>query len=214
MKYVDRFLEYFKGFPIFTSGDVRLFLDRSGAGKGYYKVFMHNLVGSWRAFQIKRGYYTLHDDPMAAGFAFAPFYYGMETALTHYDLWDYVTPISIITARSVRSGTRSVFGRNVTVRRIPKEMLFGYSLVKYEDLFYIPMADMEKTLIDSVYFRSPFGGEVYGRMLDRVDMGKLRKYLDRCPGKVRAGVDALIGRYGSASLSVKAKTAKVMENAH
>lgn len=212
MKYVDRFLEYFKGFPIFTSGDARLFLDRSGAGKDYYKVFMHNLVGSGRAFQIKRGYYTLHDDPMAAGFAFAPFYYGMETALTHYDLWDYVTPISIITAGTVRSGTRSVFGRNVTVRRIPKEMLFGYSLIKYEELFYIPMADIEKTLIDSVYFRSPFSEDVYRRILGRADIVKLGKYLDFCSEEVRAGVSVLTARYGSASPSPARGVASIMNN--
>lgn len=196
MKYVDKFLNYFAKFPIFTARDVKLFLGKHGAGEGYYRIFMHNMIGSKRAFQIKRGYYTLHDDLMAAGFAFAPFYYGLETALTYHKLWDYMTPVTIITTRSVRSGNRSIFGRNVNVRRISKKMLFGYSLIMYEDLFYIPMADIEKTLIDSVYFRAAFDKDVYKNILGRTDMGKLQKYLKICPKAVRSHVKALIKEYG------------------
>jgi len=195
MKYVKPFLDYFSGFPIFTSNDVKLFLDKNGAGGGYYKIFMRNLVASGRAFQIKKGYYTLHNDLMTVGFAFTPFYYGLETALTHYNLWDYVTPISIITTRHVRSGIRSVFGRNVSIRRISKRMFFGYSLIKYEDLFYIPMADIEKTLIDSVYFRTVFNGGVYKEILKKVDTKKLHKYLDTCPPVVKSKVKVLMSTY-------------------
>ena len=155
---------------------------------------MHNLIGSKRAFQVKRGYYTLHDDLMVAGFAFAPFYYGLETALTYHKLWDYMTPITIMTTKSVRSGNRSVFGRNVSIRRISKKMFFGYSLVKYEELFYIPMADIEKTLIDSVYFHQP-SKEVYRSILDRTDVRNLRNYLKACPKAVRSQVKVLIDEY-------------------
>jgi predicted transcriptional regulator of viral defense system len=196
VKYVEKFLEYFAGFPAFTSNDVKLFLDKNGAGEGYYRIFMHNLVASGRAFQIKKGHYTLHDDLMAAGFAFSPFYYGMETALTHYDLWDYMTPVSIITAKHVRSGMRTVFGRNVSVRRISEKMLFGYSMVKYEDLFYVPMADIEKTLIDSVYFRAAFNEDVYKRIFEKADLKKVDKYLAACPEEVKSRVRALVAKYG------------------
>lgn len=195
MKYVEKFLEYFGGFPAFTSNDVKLFLDRNGAGEGYYKTFMHNLVASGRAFQIKKGHYTLHDDLMAAGFAFSPFYYGMETALTHYDLWDYMTPVSIITAKRVRSGMRTFFGRNVSIRRISEKMLFGYSMVKYEDLFYVPMADIEKTLIDSVYFHAAFSEDVYGRIFEKADLKKVDKYLSAYPEAVKSRMRVLIARY-------------------
>jgi hypothetical protein len=218
MRYVQAFLEYFSGFSAFTADDVKLFLRKNGANEDYHKVFMHNLIGSGRAFKIKKGYYTLHDDLMAAGFAFLPFYYGLETALTHYGLWDYITPISIITTKRARSGVRSVLGRNVSVRRIAKKMFFGYSMVSYEDLFYIPMADIEKTLIDSVYFRALFNGEVYEKMIDRVDTGKLGRYLGRCPPIVRSRVEALVRKYrkvhgtgGRSGNSIGRKSVQVAE---
>jgi predicted transcriptional regulator of viral defense system len=195
VKYVRRFLEYFSKFPIFTTNDVKLFMSKSGAGKDYHKIFMHNMVISERVFQIKRGYYTLYNDPMAAGFAFSPFYYGLETALTYYDLWDYMTPISIITSKKAKPGIRNVLGRNVSVRRVSKKMFFGYSMINYENLFYIPMADIEKTLIDSVYFHTIFNKEVYKKISKNLDSEKLQKYLRHCSRIVASQVEALMAAY-------------------
>lgn len=192
MKYVQNFLAYFEKFPIFTTNDVKLFLRKSGGGRDYYKVFMHNLISSERVFQVKRGYYTLHNDPMTAGFAFSPFYYGLETALTYHGLWDYVTPISIITTKKATPGVRSIMERNVSVRRISRKMFFGYSMVKYENLFYIPMADVEKTLIDSFYFHTVFNKEVYAMLLKRMDTKKLRAYLKLCPKVTRSSVESKV----------------------
>jgi hypothetical protein len=203
MKYVKSFLEYFGGFTTFTANDAKLFLRKNGADKDYHKVFMHNLIGSGRVFRIKKGYYTLHDDLMTAGFAFSPFYYGLETVLTYNGLWDYVTPVSIITTGKAKSGVRDVLGRNVSVRRISKKMFFGYSMVKYENSFYIPMADIEKTLIDSVYFRALFNREVYEKMIGRIDAGKLGKYLESCPRIVRLRVEALMKEYKKAQVMVE-----------
>ncbi len=150
MKYVKAFLGYFQAFPTFTTRDIKLFLRKNGAGSGYYKTFAHNMVKSGKALSVGRGRYTLHDDPMVAGFVFSPFYYGMETALTHYKLWNYATPISIVTTNRIRKSGVVLLGRNVSVRSIQKDKFFGYSMVRYTDDLYIPMADMEKTLIDSV----------------------------------------------------------------
>lgn len=193
MKYVKRFLEYFWAFPTFTSKDARLFLNKNGAGEGYYRIFMHNMVKSGRAFDIKKGHYTLHDDPMAAGFVFSPFYYGMETALTYHKLWDYMTPISVITTRRVRTGMLELLGRNVSVRRIQRKNFFGYSMVSYGD-FYVPMADIEKTLIDSVYFRARFGKEVYSNAARKISREKLDGYLKRYSGIVRKQVYGIMRR--------------------
>lgn len=177
MKYVKPFLEYFRGFPAFTANDARLFLRKNGASSGYYMIFIHNLIRSSRAFGVKKGYYTLYDDPTIASFAFSPFYFGLETALTYHNLWDYMTPISIITTKTVRSGQREILGRNVDVRRIQKDKFFGYSMVHYKDGFYMPIADIEKTFIDSVYFHTIFGKEVYANMSRKIDKKKLDMYL-------------------------------------
>lgn len=177
MKYVKQFLEYFKVFPAFTSRDVKLFLRKNGAGEGYYRIFMHDMVRSGRAFGIRKGAYTLHDDPLLAGFIFSPFYYGLETALTYHKLWDYVTPITIITTKRIGGGAIALLGRNASLRRIKKKNFFGYSMVEYGSNFRVPMADIEKTLIDSVYFHSRFGKEVYSAIAERIDAEKLDGYL-------------------------------------
>ncbi|MDE1861272.1 MAG: hypothetical protein KGH72_06180, partial [Candidatus Micrarchaeota archaeon] len=143
-----------------------------------YKIFIHNMVKSSRVFAIWKGHYTLHEDPMIGGFAFSPFYYGMETSLTHYKLWDYMTPISIITTNRVRKGSIELLGRNATIRKVQKSKFFGYSMVQYKDM-YIPMADIEKTLIDSVYFHTPFSTQVYAAITKKIDKRRLNSYLKK-----------------------------------
>ncbi len=192
MKYSKEFLEYFEKFPAFTVRDVKLFLKKRGAGPTYYKTLMHNTMKSNQVLAIARGRYTLHDNPMVAGFTFSPFYYGMETALTYHKLWDYMTPISIITTNRVRKGSIELLGRNATIRRIEKDKFFGYSNVEYDGV-YMPMADMEKTAIDSVYFHSRFSREVYAAMARRLDRKRLELYLESYTEIVRKQINILIG---------------------
>ncbi len=195
MKYVKQFLRYFEQFPAFTTRDVKLFLRKNGASKGYYRVFMHNLVRSGRAFGIKKGAYTLYDDPMMGGFTFSPFYYGLETALTYHKLWDYVTPVTIVTTRRITGSKIELLGRNTTVRRIQRKLFFGYSMVGYGGGFYIPMADIEKTLIDSVYFHTRFSRDVYLKMAKRIDAAKLNSYLKQYSGIVKKQVNGYLQDY-------------------
>ena len=192
MKYTNQFLRYFDAFPVFSVRDVKLFLLKNGANVHYYKIFIYNMVKSGKVHTIGRGCYTLHDDPMVAGFAFSPFYYGMETALTYYKLWNYMTPISIITTKRVRKGNIELLGRNVTVRRIQKNKFFGYTMVDYGGGPYIPMADIEKTLIDSVYFHSHFSRDVYSEIVKRIDRKRLDGYLKRYSKIVKKQVNNVI----------------------
>ncbi len=192
MRYTRIFLNYFEKFPAFTAKDVKLFLRKNEAEKDYYKVFMHNMIKSGRAFTVRRGHYTLHDDPMIAGFAFSPFYYGMETSLTYYKLWDYMTPISIITTNRIRESNIELLGRNASIRRVQRDKFFGYSMVQYKDM-YIPVADVEKTLIDSVYFHARFSKPVYSAMIKRIDRKKLNNYLKRYTEIIKKQVNDLMG---------------------
>lgn len=191
MKYAKQFLKYFEKFPTFTVKDVKLFLRKNGADKSYYKIFLHNMIKSKRVFTIKRGHYTVYDDPMIAGFAFSPFYYGMETSLTHYKLWDYMTPISIITTNRIRKCNIELFGRNASVRKVQRNKFFGYSMVQYGDM-YIPMADVEKTLIDSVYFHARFSKQVYIAMAKKINRRKLDNYLKHYTEIIKSQVNSLI----------------------
>ena len=188
MKYAKDFIEYFSPFPVFTARDARLFFMKRKAGAGYYRLFMHNMVKRGRVLPIVRGSYTLNDDPFVAGFAFSPFYYGLETVLAHYKLWDYPTPITIVTTNRVRKSGIVLLGRNAGLKKIQKRYFFRYSMIPYGDNFYIPMADMEKTIIDSVYFNSPFSEAVYAAMAERVDKSKLLHYLNRYSGAIKRRV--------------------------
>lgn len=191
MKYTEQFFRYFEGFPAFTARDVRLFFLKNGAGRGYYKIFMHNMIKHGRVFTVRRGHYTLHDDPMMAGFAFSPFYYGMETSLTHYKLWGYMTPISIITTNRIRENSIELLGRNASVRSLQKDKFFGYSMVQYKNA-YIPIADIEKTLIDSVYFHAHFSSQVYAAMVKEIDRKRIDNYLKHYSVIVKKQVGDLI----------------------
>lgn len=191
MKYIKKFLEHFSDTPVFTSRDVRLFLLKQGAGKGYVYLFITNLLRSGRIRKIKKGVYTFGDDPMLAGFAFYPSYHGLQNALSVLNLWEQETNTVIITPLKVRSGMREILGGKVLVRRIDRSMFFGFDSVKYFD-YWIQVSDVEKTLIDFVYFREPLSEDVLEEIKSRMDRKKLDRYLKRCPERIRKKVRTLI----------------------
>jgi hypothetical protein len=55
------------------------------------------LLRSGRIYKITRGSYTFYDEVQYAGFAFQPFYYGLEDALSLLGLWKQETNPVIIT---------------------------------------------------------------------------------------------------------------------
>jgi len=63
-------------------------------------------------------------------------------------------------------------------------MFFGFDFVSYSGMF-VPVSDIEKTLIDLVYFREPLSKEVLKELNKRIDQKKLKKYLSRAPRYVR-----------------------------
>lgn len=184
MLYEKRFAEHFSKVPIFTSGDARRFLKKMGASEAYIKLFMHNQLKRHGLRRIGKGAYTFNDADAVVGFAFAPFYYGMEYALTIRRLWTQMADPVIITTRKVVPGMRESAGTQITVRRISERMFFGMEQVIYEGMF-IPVSDAEKTLIDLIYYRVNIGAEDMGALIAACDKEKLRKYSKRCSARVR-----------------------------
>jgi predicted transcriptional regulator of viral defense system len=135
----------------------------------------------WRGCQkITRGAYTFYDEVQYARFAFPPFYYGLEDALSLRGLWEQETNPVIITPRKVRNGIRQFDSRNYIVRRIKRKMFFGYTLLQYEQ-FYIPVSDIEKTLIDLVYFGIRVPDEVISTMIGKLNRETFNSYLTELP---------------------------------
>jgi hypothetical protein len=92
----------------------------------------------------------------------------------------------------VRIGKRQILGAPVFIRRIDRRMFFGYGAVKYYD-YWIQVSDVEKTLIDFVYFNEPLQPPVLQEMKERMDPEKLEGYLERCPAQVSKKVMSLMG---------------------
>ncbi|MCW1298870.1 MAG: type IV toxin-antitoxin system AbiEi family antitoxin [Candidatus Parvarchaeum sp.] len=141
--------------------------------------------------RLKRGYYSFNSNLDAIGFIFEPFYYGLQEALSLHGLWEQQTNPVIITTRKVRTGVRSILGRNVVVRRIQRKMFFGYEAKRIGSSF-IPVSDVEKTLIDFVYFKVKITKEVLEKMEKRLDKEKLQRYLEKLDKNLRIKVDNLL----------------------
>lgn len=186
-KYKNEIMEIFGKTPVVTSRDVRLIVNRAKIKRGYAHLLVHNLIKGGRIKRIARGFYTAHDDPTVAVFSFKPAYIGLQDALSLRGLWEQETNVVIITKRKVRPGMREIMDSNVILRRIKPSYFFGAEMLRYGDLF-VPVSDLEKTLIDFIYFREPLEKEVLSALKRKIDRKKLEKYLKIYPKKFRERV--------------------------
>ncbi len=187
MKYIDIFLDHFDRTPVFSAGDARRFLLYNKSGKTYHKRFIQNMVVKKKIFRVSKGVYTTHDNSEVVGFAFSPFYYGLTYALSYYNIWEERANPVIMTTRVVRSGQRRSLGTNISVFRLPHYLFFGYTSVR-GNLFYYPISDLEKVLIDIVYFNINLREEIIERLVSKLNKQKFHNYLDKCPEKLRRKV--------------------------
>lgn len=155
-------------------------------------MLLENLYRSGRIYRITRGYYTFYEEVQFVGFAFSPFYYGLEDALSLLNLWEQETNPVVITSRRVRSGVREFRGRNYVVRRIERSMFFGYKYMKY-DKFHIPVSEPEKTLIDLLYFRLHIEKKTFDEIIENINVDKLKEYLEGVPQWLEARLKSVTG---------------------
>ena len=179
------------GLPAFTSRDVSTFLGSKGASKAYENLLLHKLVREGKLFRISRGVYTFHEEVQVAGFAFQPFYYGLQDALSLRNLWEQETAPLIISPRKIRKGRRIFLGSNYSVKRISRKMFFGFETIKYGE-FWIPVSNVEKTLIDFVYFRQPLQADVVREMKKSIRKDVMREYLKKVPVQIARKVRMLL----------------------
>lgn len=180
MKYIDSIRDNLsqERFPVFSIRDVKTMLASRKARAGYVYLLLHNLMKRKEVTRVTKGVYTFHRNMHVVGFAFEPFYYGMEDALTIRGLWGQQANPVIVTARKARNGIRIFRDRNYVLHRIDPDHFFGYELLKHEDI-WIPVSDPEKTLIDFFYFRRHLENGVLKILLRLVDGKKLDGYLKR-----------------------------------
>jgi len=77
-----------------------------------------------------------------------------------------------------RSGMRVVAGWNVLIKKISDKMYFGYEEKFFEDIEeWIRVSDIEKTLIDIVYYDYAFAAEIIPKLMEMASRKKLEKYI-------------------------------------
>ncbi|MCL4389197.1 MAG: hypothetical protein M1528_00235 [Candidatus Marsarchaeota archaeon] len=190
MKYIESVRRIFGSddFPVFTIRDLRIALSDRKVSKDYLYLLLHKLASSGEITRITRGIYTFHnDDVFVAGFAFEPFYYGLECALSIRGLSTQGANPIVITTRNVRAGVRTFRGRNYVIRKIKRDYFFGYEPLKY-GRFWVPASGPEKTVIDLVYFGYGIRDDLLDGINKSIDMKKLNAYLKRYGAKFRGKV--------------------------
>jgi len=185
--YLNKIREFLKTTPIFRAKDIELIVKN----KNYSYVILHNLLKKGEIKRVKKGWYSIYEDPIVSVFCFKPAYIGLQEALSFHELWEQETNVILVTTRKVRIGIRKIFDNNVILHRIKQKYFFGYDYLKYEN-FFIPISDIEKTLIDLVYFNEIPDKKVLKEIKKKVNKGKLKAYLENYPFKFREKVYKLI----------------------
>ena len=180
MTYVQELKSYFKSKPIFTIRDIQLLFQDKKLGKNYLHLMVHSLLKKNELHKITQGIYSFQEDSMLYGFAFSPFYYGLQNALALHGIGTQETNSVIVTPRKVRLGLREINGTHIVLHRIQRKLFFGFNYVKYYD-WEIPVSDLEKTFLDFIYFRQPLTNEVKEEFLPKLNKKRLQEYLKKFP---------------------------------
>ncbi len=177
-KYINILREHFGSFdyPVFTISDARVLLGSMHASQRYLKLMINHLIKKREIKRITKGVYTFHNDMAVIGFAYRPFYYGMEDALSYRNLWTQSTNPVIMTTNGVREGLRKFDGANYLVKRVKVEHFFGFDFIKHYDM-WLPVSDPEKTLIDLVFYRHGVRRDALDSIREVVNDNKLQSYL-------------------------------------
>ncbi|MGA3020860.1 MAG: hypothetical protein ABSD68_02845 [Candidatus Micrarchaeales archaeon] len=190
-KYVKIIRERFNSldYPVFTLSDMRVVLGKEGITQRYLKELVSRLIRAKEIHRINKGTYTFYDDTAVVGFAYRPFYYGLEDALSYRNFWTQATNPIVITPNRVREGQRKFGNANYLVRRIKPKLFFGFSFVNHYG-FWLPVSDPEKTLIDLVYYRHGVRADAIESLTKAIDRKRLEEYMKKYSKRLRKNVYA------------------------
>ena len=181
--HLEKIESLFEKSPIVDFKSIERIIGKSKKSS-YAKLLVHNLIKNGKIKKIGKGIYTQHNELSLAVFSFKPAYLGLQTALSHYGLWEQETIPVIITTKKVRRGIRSLIGGDVLLRNINKKYFFGIEHIK-EGNFYLPYSDIEKTFIDIVVFNQKIDKDVLKKIKNKINKQKLLNYLKKYSLRIR-----------------------------
>ena len=189
MKYIEYIRKHFNDSksPIFTIQELKTVLGLKGISPTYLKRLINYMIKQREILRIGRGVYTFYDEITVVGFAFRPFYYGLENALTLRHIWEQGTNPIIITPNKVRSGNRKFGDGNYSILHINRDLFFGYDFVLSDGL-WVPISDYEKTFIDFIYFNHYLRKDTLKALRLKIDKKKLVAYLKHYNKRIRKRV--------------------------
>ena len=188
--HLEKIESLFEKSPVINFKSIERIIGKT-KNSNYAKLLVYNLLKKGKIRKIGKGIYTKHNEISLAVFSFKPAYLGLQSALSHYGLWEQETIPVIITIKKVRRGIRNLMGRNVLLRNINKKYFFGSEYI-LEGNFYLPYSDLEKTLIDMVVFNQKFDGKALKNIQKKINKSKLLNYLRKYPLKIRERVIKLV----------------------
>jgi len=191
-KYLREIENLFKKSPVVDFSSIERLIKNKNKVKQYTKQLTRNLIKKGKIKRLTKGFYTCYDEASLGVFCFKPAYLGLQNALSFHDLWEQETIPIVITTRKIRQGIRKTLGNgNILIRRIDKKYMFGFGYYK-EGEFYFPYSDIEKTLIDMLYFKEHMDLEVLDEIKIRIDKKKLKGYLKKYPKRFRERVEKVL----------------------
>lgn len=179
---------FFRESPVVSIHSLKSFIKKKN--KQYIYLAISNLLKKGEIKQLTKGFYTIHEETSLIVFCFKPSYLGLQDALSIHNLWEQETNPVVITTRKVRQGLRKVLGNNFMLHRISPKYFFGFEYKQYGD-FYVPVSDIEKTLIDLAYYRQYIDPVTLREFRKRIDKKKIKEYLHAYPPRFQKRVAAL-----------------------
>ena len=186
-KYLDNVRGFISSTPTFRCRDI----EKIVGNKLYAQLILHILTKRGEINRLLKDCYSIYSDPILTVYCFKPAYIGLQEALSLHGLWEQEVITIIVTARRVRVGLRKILDNNILVRRISPRYLFGFELIPYENI-YIPMSDVEKTIIDMIYFNERIDESIYKEIEERIDIQKLNNYLTYYPSRVKSRIEKVL----------------------
>ena len=187
MPKVKDIASHFNDWPVFTYRDAKLYYVKERNNENLARTISY-MKSKGMLYSVRKGAYSFKNDDMVAGFSYAPFYYGLLSALSIRELWTQSTRPEIITMKSVRRSSISIFGsreRTAFLHHIPAKYFFGFDILRYGSL-KVPVSDPEKTLIDLLYYKIRLPIQNYSGLLKAVETGKVCRYLEAYDAHTRA----------------------------
>ena len=190
-KYQEKIMNLFEKSPVVDFKSVERIINEKHGVKQYAKQVVKNLIKQGKINRLGKGVYTKHNESSLAVFLFRCAYLGLQDALSFHNLWEQETIPIIITKDMARTGIRKILGSNVMIRRIDKKYFFGFEYHR-EGNFVLLYSDIEKTIIDLVYFNQNISEEALKNIKRNINKRKLNKYLNKYPLRFQKRVMEII----------------------